>query len=254
MKIGWSSAVVVGAVLLTACGPEPGDIAVEPTEESGQSLTWEDFLGMIYQEPNQDIFVVNGDEPIYGAKNLRDFFEQLPKEGTLIVNTSGGVDTRWTASQASNLTYCVSTGFGEKYEEMVAAMNDAVGAWEDAAAIDFVHMAGEDDNCRASNTQVLFDVRPIDASGQYLARAFFPNAPRSARNILLDATSFEVEAPLTLRGILRHELGHVLGFRHEHTRPEAGACFEDNNWRALTPYDSDSVMHYPQCNGTGDFS
>src|SRR6185369_1127043 len=44
------------------------------------------------------------------------------------------------------------------------------------------------------------------------------------------------------------------GFRHEHTRPESGTCFEDNNWRALSTYDSASVMHYPQCNGTGDWS
>ena len=48
---------------------------------------------------------------------------------------------------------------------------------------------------------------------------------------------------------MAHELGHTLGFRHEHTRPEAGTCFEDNNWRPLTPYDSASIMHYPQCNG-----
>lgn len=51
---------------------------------------------------------------------------------------------------------------------------------------------------------------------------------------------------------LGHELGHVLGFRHEHTRPESGTCFEDNNWRPLTPYDSSSIMHYPQCNGSSD--
>ena len=26
----------------------------------------------------------------------------------------------------------------------------------------------------------------------------------------------------------------------------------DNNWRPLTPYDSASIMHYPQCNGTSN--
>ena len=70
----------------------------------------------------------------------------------------------------------------------------------------------------------------------------------------IDNTAFTQTGNPTMTGILRHELGHTLGFRHEHTRPEAGTCFEDNNWRALTTYDSASVMHYPQCNGTGDWT
>ena len=68
--------------------------------------------------------------------------------------------------------------------------------------------------------------------------------------MLIATDSFGNIAPWTLTGVLRHELGHTIGFRHEHTRPESGTCFEDNNWRALTAYDSSSVMHYPQCNGT----
>ena len=60
--------------------------------------------------------------------------------------------------------------------------------------------------------------------GEYLARAYFPNEPRRDRNVLIDETSFDLDPDekLTLVGILRHELGHTLGWRHEHTRPESG--------------------------------
>jgi hypothetical protein len=74
--------------------------------------------------------------------------------------------------------------------------------------------------------------------------------------VLIDESSFHLDpdGALQLVGILRHELGHTLGWRHEHTRPESGTCFEDNDWRPLTDYDRFSVMHYPQCNGGGDWS
>ena len=43
---------------------------------------------------------------------------------------------------------------------------------------------------------------------------------------------------------------NVAANAHSLARPEAGTCFEDDNWRPMTPYDSASIMHYPQCKAT----
>ncbi|HRI72237.1 MAG TPA: M57 family metalloprotease [Polyangium sp.] len=210
-----------------------------------------DFEAQTYREPETGIHIVDGDTPIDDIKKLEEFYEKYVQQGSLIVHRDGGADAKWNNTQKKQLTYCVSTTFGSRYQTAVTAMADASAAWEQVTDVKYTHITDQDANCNASNTHVLFDVRPTSGGG-YMARAFFPNDSRSSRNVLIDTTSFTTTGNPTLTGVLRHELGHTLGFRHEHTRPEAGTCFEDNNWRPLTPYDSASVMHYPQCNGPGD--
>ena len=171
-------------------------------------------------------------------------------EEGLIVNTVGGVDDKWSSTQVRNLTYCVSTKFGSRYADVVSAMASGSQLWEDASAADFVYVPSQDANCNTRNKNVLFSVEPVQTT-QYIARAFFPSTPKRSRNVLID-DSIWTSGAWTPTNIVGHELGHTLGFRHEHTRPESGTCFEDNNWRPLTPYDSSSIMHYPQCNGSSD--
>lgn len=227
------------------------DGLVETTTTGDDRPSFEEFQAATYQEGFAGgVYVVDGDTPILDDKALQEFYERLYGEGALVVGTAGGVDQRWSDAQKRALTYCVSqASFGARHATVVAAMASAAAAWEAVADVDFVHLAAQDGSCGAATAGVVFDVRAV--TGQpYLARAFFPGSPRGSRNVLIDGSAFGAIAPWTLAGVLRHELGHVLGFRHEHTRPEAAACFEDTAWRPLTPYDADSVMHYPQCNGT----
>ena len=201
-------------------------------------------------------YVVNGDEIESTRAGLKKYYERMvgsgqSREDGLVVNTVSGRDDRWSASQALHLTYCVSTRFGSRHGAVVSAMATGAGLWEAATTkVDFVHVPAQDGSCNTRNNSVLFSVEPVSTT-QYIARAFFPSSPKRSRNVLID-DSIWTSGSWEPGDILGHELGHALGFRHEHTRPESGTCFEDNSWRPLTPYDAASIMHYPQCNGSSD--
>jgi serralysin len=231
--------------------------------EGPDRLSFEEFRDQAYQDPETGTYIVNGDELAEDESALKVAYQSFlasfdaaqsglkSTEQGLIVNRVGGRDDKWASATAANLTYCISSSsFGTRYSTVVNAMNSATAAWEGTARVNFVHSSSLDGSCSRTTSGVVFNVRLVNSGGQFLASAFFPSNSRRSREVQIDTTAFGSISPYTLTGILRHELGHTLGFRHEHTRPEAGTCFEDNNWRSLTTYDSASVMHYPQCNGS----
>ncbi|MBC2932930.1 M57 family metalloprotease [Nocardioides sp. zg-1228] len=248
-----TAVLAAAAVAVTLGSPATAAPARDqvPSFEEFQAATYVDAGGQ---------YVVNGDETIVNTKELVAYYDEMVAayehevEGgpssELIINRVYGRDDRWSATQARNLTYCVSNSFGTQKSTIVNAMASGAAQWEAASSgVNFTYVSSADSNCRTSNNAVLFSVEPTTTT-QYIARAFFPSSPDSQRNVLVNARSLVSSGSWTPANIMAHELGHTLGFRHEHTRPEARTCFEDNNWRPLTPYDSASIMHYPQCNGS----
>ena len=227
-------------------------------ETGSGTPTYQEFEASTYVDVD-GAYVVNGDEVVSTKADLRKFYNSMvgpfgnhdrdTHDADLVVNTVSGRDDKWSASQALNLTYCVSTRFGTRHASVVSAMSAGAGLWESASSkVNFVYVPAQNGSCNTRNNNVLFSVEPVKTS-QYIARAFFPSTSKSQRNVLIDDSIWS-SGSWEPGDIVAHELGHALGFRHEHTRPEAGTCFEDSNWRPLTPYDSASIMHYPQCNGS----
>ena len=240
---------------LTACAGSADEL--EP-------ISFEEFEAQADRDPDTGMYVINGDVAVEDIDGLwteyQDFLRSIDEvnddgvgrtQQPAIVNVVNGQWDRWSPQQAQNITYCISQkAFGSRHSTVISAMNSAAGAWESAGNLDFVHASAYDGDCTA-RTPVTFHVTQV-CRGRYLASAFFPSYSRRNRTLNIDCTSFGNISPWTLTGVLRHELGHTIGLRHEHTRPESGVCQEANNWAPLTAYDSDSVMHYPQCNGTND--
>lgn len=236
--------LIGGSICLLACAAEAGT-----TDSVGGRLTFEEFRDAAHLEPFEGgVYIVDGDIPAVDDAALEElYFELVLNEDALAVQTFSGRDGIWNATDRQNLTYCVSTTFGSQYDTVVAAMASATGAWEGVAGVNYTHVSAEDSRCDRSNTRVLFDVNPVNTTA-YAARAFFPGQGRSTRNVLVAPMAFRSSTPLV--GILRHELGHTLGFLHEHIRRPRSPCPEGGTYRGLTEYDPGSVMHYPQCGGT----
>lgn len=220
----------------------------------GMALSQNSLAAGFHKEPGpHGMYITEWDLAFPDLKTLQEYMDVKKSHNKLIVSTIGSKKTFdiWSKTERKRLTYCISDDFKDKKADVIEAMKVATEDWMDAAGVKFTYKKSEDDDCTPANTKVMFDVRPVNF-GKYLARAFFPSYERAQRNVLIDQSSFDYSF-VAFSGFLRHELGHVLGFRHEHISPDGnGACKELPNFKPLTDYDRYSVMHYPQCGGKND--
>jgi hypothetical protein len=165
----------------------------------------------------------------------------------LIGITDAGKIVRWKLGL--ELTYSIiQTTFGQtEYATVRTNMKQATADWEQTCGVKFRDRSDEEE----TGANALFTVEPVDTGGKFIAAAFFPNEPAERRHLVIDPSYFTTS--FNKVGVLRHELGHVLGFRHEHISPDAPAiCPKEDleNTIDLSKYDPKSVMHY-FCGGVG---
>lgn len=254
---------------------DSGPGALPECDPAAPPASYEEFRSCAYQEPDTGTWIVDGDVAITDEAELRAFYDVLmdtPSDerddalsfgthestgATLIVDSYDGADSIWPPARQCDIRYCVSrAALGDLYQPVVDAIHVAADDWSRGSGVRFHHVVSQDGKCNASNALVDFDVGRGPNGATYAARAFSPRSTRRDRNLLINVSAFTTELRIhDLPRYMRHELGHVLGFRHEHVRVAASKCMrEDTHWRPVTPYDSASVMHYPSCGGTSDYT
>lgn len=178
--------------------------------------------------------------------------------GELIVNKVNGQSDYLKAPARRRLTYAVvTTSFPS--DRLAKRTNQQLKS----AAQDWIEACPQ---CGISLTEVpiekagkfyekvSFVLTYMDARGGPIARAFFPSSPADDRQIVVFRDFFANDLGFDRVGVLRHEFGHILGYRHEQLQSISGCVTnEDGRWKPITRYDPHSVMHY-MCGKGGSFA
>ena len=192
------------------------------------------------------------------------------------------IHERWDEARKLALSFCVGFVPGDdetrpgNYDKLVRLLAVAVGEWERAADANFVHLREDDEitdpwvnqsypdfptfpKCRPG-TSAYFGVgsaQYVDALGGIVVGAvpqlwsdpvWEPDPPHELRRaLLLGMSRLVTPGDIDALSVLRHEVGHVLGFVHEEAVLGDDPACAVADPRALVPPDGASVMTTPQC-------
>jgi hypothetical protein len=170
----------------------------------------------------------------------------------LVAATRNGKVVRWAPGTIISYRVVRATFPSQQhYQLVVDNLKLATEEWERACGVNFEHNASLDGVAGTAPSGAIFAAYYYDVGGSVIASSFLPTDPPERRHLLVDPSYFTTTFDKV--GVFRHELGHIIGFRHEHIRNEAPpVCPNEPLWdtQVLSQYDPKSVMHY-FCGGVG---
>lgn len=196
----------------------------------------------------EEMYVVEGDILIEGEDELRDYFDGHvdPSDPSFrsVAFSPGGEDIFVPSVRKLNLSYCVDNDFNGQHDRVREKLRIAASKWEAFVDVNFVHRPEFDHICDASELglhDVSFAVKRFPYTGWgFSGLAFFPTFD-DVRTMLISDDGLD-DSDDDLEYTMRHELGHILGRRHEHIGFAGCGPEPDTERRELTPRDRESVM------------
>jgi Subtilase family len=210
-----------------------------------------------------EYYVVEGDllltdEEIAGYLSLTSRIREFKylQEGDPMLNVYDGEDDYYKALEKRNLTYAIDkqSFSAQQYEQVVGDMARAAKEWQSVCpgcGVTITRLEAGD--AKPSHEGVNFIVRSHDAKGVYIASAFFPHDPPKRRYLNIDPLYFGLQSDGDRVGVLKHQLGHILGYRHVQPRDIAGCYYKDGAFSSLSRYAGNSVMRY-FCSGDSNLA
>jgi len=274
----WMRIPIAAAVLLlsgSGCmqGPAQGSDDGRPTVfEGGYEEAWERYLAAAVPSAGGGL-VIEGDLYFASENELRDYFDERMSEESnkahAFQRISDGYIPAYEFPESVNIRYCVSNDFGTGKSMWADRIREAASAWEDVTNVRFTYLSEFDDACTSTTAEVDFAAVRYDALQGYCGLSklgwntcAISSTSRVTGVLVIDTDlAFGVAAApnVTTIGALRHELGHMLGLRHEHPwrsviATPCGSATENPTVPLLDTtgiqlgneeYDWNSVMHYP---------